>query len=490
MKEDRCIQVDPSDPDLESNTAEVGTGMGEEDLEILNTGAAAAGTTKDQETETSSEIQIICIKCDPSSKSGSGLTTLDVKTPKGVKGAKTPKSKGAKTPKARIILEAKVMQMMYEIIEKKVLFDEAELARNKAADEKGEAAKVVCLNDYLKIHFTLKFGITGILAQQQQANFIASLKVYKQHNPRIQHFLTMCGQLNEEVYCPEVEHVYLDAVRALMRYTNYEGISERLDDGIGQVKFGKKVAAEMVLGKDAKAGAHASWKCAFLNRMLGAGAVKQFYNANVAEKLTGSGDTADFDEVMNALMNFMLEGLEKQLFRLKDEFDEEAEEVDDKGASVLKMEEFSRGLMKVMSADFSEEKAEELWAIGRARVHADAAGGEWGGRGGDVLVGSDVMCSVLLADGIVEPFAPSKVLQNAAASIIAEKRGSMLFHKSLGAMMEGLGGADKGGGGEGGGGFEGGEEEGRISPSTVLLSEELDGREEGEKASLMGKFFS
>ena len=70
--------------------------------------------------------------------------------------------------------------MMYEILEKKILFDEAELTRALTPKKGGgerEAGKKLPMTLFLKNHFEQKYGISGNMAAQQQANFMASLTV-------------------------------------------------------------------------------------------------------------------------------------------------------------------------------------------------------------------------------------------------------------------------------------------------------------------------
>jgi hypothetical protein len=192
-----------------------------------------SGQTQSKSTETGPEVEVVCDKCD--GKGGLAVST-QAASGKGKRETLSPKSKtprALKTPKARVILEAKVLQVMYvppktprpptatakpnpftfrryEILEKKILADESDIVRALTATPKKGGGPVpvkadVGMNAFLTAHFTQKFGITGNMAAQQQANFVGSLNVYKQHNNRIQHFLTLCGQLNSEVFCTAIE---------------------------------------------------------------------------------------------------------------------------------------------------------------------------------------------------------------------------------------------------------------------------------------------
>ena len=92
---------------------------------------------------------------------------------------------------------------------------------------------------FLQDHFSHKYGVAK-LAMQQQANFIKSLHTYKENNSRVRHFLTICGELHEEIFCEEISTTYIDMIKGVMLFQNYEGISEKLDDGVGNIKLTKK----------------------------------------------------------------------------------------------------------------------------------------------------------------------------------------------------------------------------------------------------------
>jgi hypothetical protein len=82
-------------------------------------------------------------------------------------------------------------------------------------------------------------------------------------------------------------------IRATMNYKNYEGTSERLDDGIGQVKLTKKQAVCALLGKEGKISSLPSWDCDFLLNVAGVSGIKTFYEVNISKKVANSGDTID-----------------------------------------------------------------------------------------------------------------------------------------------------------------------------------------------------
>ncbi|GMI35112.1 hypothetical protein TeGR_g5010 [Tetraparma gracilis] len=371
MREDKTTQIAPGDEPGGGGTVEAGVGLDEEGEALLRAAELAAkamsGQTQSKSTETGPEVEVVCDKCD--GKGGLAVST-QAASGKGKRETLSPKSKtprALKTPKARVILEAKVLQVMYEILEKKILADESDIVRALTATPKKGGGPVpvkadVGMNAFLTAHFTQKFGITGNMAAQQQANFVGSLNVYKQHNNRIQHFLALCGQLNSEVFCTAIEKLYLDVIRATMNYKNYEGTSERLDDGIGQVKLTKKQAVCALLGKEGKISSLPSWDCDFLLNVAGVSGIKTFYEVNISKKVANSGDTIDFDEFANALVSLVLECLERQTFKLKEAFEGGMK---DEEAAGLTRDETKEALKKILlegeEGRYTDEVEAKIW---------------------------------------------------------------------------------------------------------------------------------
>ena len=86
----------------ENESVEIGVGLDEKGEALLRAAAFAEGegNRASVATETTSEIEILCTKCESKKE-----LTVAVKSPKGAA------KKAARTPKARIILEAKVLQV-------------------------------------------------------------------------------------------------------------------------------------------------------------------------------------------------------------------------------------------------------------------------------------------------------------------------------------------------------------------------------------------
>ena len=107
--------------------------------------------------------------------------------------------------------------MIYDILEKRCVTD------SKAKADSEKMTMVAFVADY----FSHKYGVAK-LAAQQQANFLSSLLTYKDKNDRVRHFLTLLGEDHEEIFCEEISETYMDMIKGIMLYKNYEGISERV----------------------------------------------------------------------------------------------------------------------------------------------------------------------------------------------------------------------------------------------------------------------
>jgi hypothetical protein len=106
-------------------------------------------------------------------------------------------------------------------------------------------------------------------------------------------------------------------IKGIMMYNNFEGISEKLDDGLGNVKLAKKQCQCALFGKDAKIAQTNTWKCAFLMKVVGPPRIRAFYNVNVSQVIAAGADSIDFDAFSEALMTLVIEGLQEQIQKLK-----------------------------------------------------------------------------------------------------------------------------------------------------------------------------
>jgi len=305
-----------------------------------------------------------------------------------------------------------------------------------------------------------------------------TFQVYKQHNTRIQHFLTLCGLLNEEVYCPAIESLYLDVIRALMGYSNYEGISERLDDGLGQVKMSKKVAANALLGSGGKVGNQATWKCTCLVKCVGVAAVKLFYTKEIGDRYADSvakppsplfspfvlavfaADTLplsrfaaanelDYDDFTEALLGLLLEGLERQLLKVKEVL--EGRELED--GMGLRIEEFGAAVAEIAGVGVvAAAKVGIMYMKGREQAESVDEEGD------EVVVDCALLAAVLLQEGLV-------------CSVTVNK--NVETFKKAGRLSLMLGGK------------KGGEKVEATADENWAV-----GEEEAKKAELVGKFFA
>ncbi|GMH62271.1 hypothetical protein TrST_g5507 [Triparma strigata] len=354
-------------------------------------------------------------KLEKHGSSGRGTSFFNASSSKSPKnktgiGSQTPKSpRTPKTPKGRTILESKVLQMIYDILEKRCVTD------SKAKADSEMMTMVAFMADY----FSHKYGVAK-LAAQQQANFLSSLLTYKDKNDRVRHFLTLLGEDHEEIFCEEISETYMDMIKGIMLYKNYEGISERLDDGIGNVKLTKKQCASAIFGQDAKLQNTATWKCPFLHKVIGAPQLRAFYNEHVSQVIASSSEkkpSVDFDEFSRAFMAMLITGLEKQLTNLRNIF----KGADTDGNGMVDFNEFKKMLHTVTQSEEAAATAEKAREIFQLVNQTEEVNGE--DDDPDGVVSPDALVTVLFNKSIfaVSPIETSRLKIAAAIATTLRK---------------------------------------------------------------------
>ncbi|GMH74059.1 hypothetical protein TL16_g06358 [Triparma laevis f. inornata] len=372
----------------QSYTASIATGVdtGELMKYIMENGNVESFKTVGSQTE-DNKSSSNNNNCNKTSFFNAPSKTLRNKTNVGSATPKTPRT--PKTPKGRTILESKVLQMIYDILEKRCISDSTGKAK---LDSTPKMTMVAFVADY----FSHKYGVAK-LAAQQQANFLLSLQTYKEKNSRIRHFLTLLGEIHEEIFCEEISETYMDMIKGIMLYKNYEGVSEKLDDGVGNVKLTKKQAAAAIFGQDAKLQNIATWKSPFLLKVVGSNKLRSFYNENVSQPIAASSEkkpTVDFDEFSEAFVNMLINALQQQIQKLKDIF----KDADKNGNGMVDFGEFKKMLQIITQSEENTTTAAQARELFQLVNQSEEDYGE--DDDPDGIVSTDALISTLFSQHV------------------------------------------------------------------------------------------